>query len=72
MTSFFLTDKKLFACQSGLLHTHYAEVGNMYRDMRGVSAQAVSKWERAACYPDITFLPEIAALLPCSVCNFLA
>lgn len=33
----------------------------------GVSAQAVSKWEREECYPDITFLPEIAALLQCSI-----
>ncbi|MBR3692731.1 MAG: helix-turn-helix transcriptional regulator [Clostridia bacterium] len=33
----------------------------------GVSAQAVSKWEREECYPDITFLPEIAALLHCSI-----
>lgn len=33
----------------------------------GVSAQAISKWERVECYPDITFLPEIAALLGCSI-----
>ena len=32
-----------------------------------VSAQAISKWERVECYPDITFLPEIAALLGCSI-----
>ena len=36
----------------------------------GVSAQAVSKWEREECYPDITFLPELAALLECSVNDF--
>jgi len=36
----------------------------------GVSPQAVSKWERVVCYPDITFLPELAEILHCSVCDF--
>ena len=36
----------------------------------GVSAQAISKWERELCYPDITFLPDIASLLCCSVNDF--
>ncbi len=36
----------------------------------GVSAQAISKWEREECYPDITFLPELAALLLCRVDDF--
>ncbi|MBO5305466.1 MAG: helix-turn-helix transcriptional regulator [Clostridia bacterium] len=36
----------------------------------GVSAQAISKWEREECYPDITFLPEIASLLTCNVDDF--
>lgn len=36
----------------------------------GVSAQAISKWEREECYPDITFLPELAELLSCDVNDF--
>lgn len=36
----------------------------------GVSAQAVSKWERATCYPDITLLPQLAAVMQCSVEDF--
>ena len=36
----------------------------------GVSAQAISKWEREECYPDITFLPELAAMLLCRVDDF--
>ena len=38
----------------------------------GVSAQAISKWERNVCYPDITFLPRIAEILTCSVNDFFA
>ncbi|MBR6680277.1 MAG: helix-turn-helix domain-containing protein [Clostridia bacterium] len=36
----------------------------------GVSAQAISKWERKECYPDITLLPDVAELLSCSVNDF--
>ena len=42
------------------------ELGNLL----GVSAQAVSKWERKECFPDITFLPDIASLLCCSINEF--
>ena len=36
----------------------------------GISAQAISKWEREVCYPDITFLPILAEVLGCSVNDF--
>ena len=36
----------------------------------GVSAQAISKWEREECYPDIIFLPEIADILSCKINDF--
>jgi len=36
----------------------------------GVSAQAISKWERTECYPDITFLPTLAKLIGCSIGDF--
>ena len=36
----------------------------------GVSAQAISKWEREECYPDIIFLPEIAGILSCKINDF--
>ena len=41
-----------------------------FSDLIGISAQAVSKWEREECYPDITFLPRLAKLLECSVDEF--
>jgi len=36
----------------------------------GVSAQAVSKWERVICYPDITVLYELSRILGCRVDDF--
>lgn len=41
-----------------------------FGELVGVSAQAISKWEREECYPDITFLPELATLLNCNVDDF--
>lgn len=43
-----------------------------FGELIGVSAQAISKWERSECYPDITLLPALAALLGCSVNDFFA
>jgi transcriptional regulator with XRE-family HTH domain len=36
-----------------------------------VSGQAVSKWEREECYPDITLLPGLANLFNCTVDEIL-
>ena len=36
----------------------------------GVSAQAVSKWEREICYPDVILLPTLAKILGVSVNMF--
>lgn len=33
----------------------------------GVSAVAISKWEREICYPDIFLLPEISNLIGISI-----
>lgn len=41
-----------------------------FGELLGITPQAVSKWERMECYPDITFLPVIADLLGCSVNDF--
>ena len=38
--------------------------------LMGVSAQAVYKWERGICYPDITVLPYLAKIVGCSVDDF--
>ena len=38
----------------------------------GLSPQAISKWEREECYPDITFLPTLAETLGCTVDDFFA
>ena len=36
----------------------------------GVSPQAVYKWEKEICYPDITFLPLIAEVIGCAIDDF--
>ena len=36
----------------------------------GVSRQAISKWERQECYPDITLFPSLARLLGCDIRDF--
>lgn len=57
------------------------EIGNQIKALRlrrglsqetvaqqfGLTAQAVSKWERGAAMPDITLLPEIAAYFGVSI-----
>ncbi|MBQ4573758.1 MAG: helix-turn-helix transcriptional regulator [Clostridia bacterium] len=37
----------------------------------GVTAQAVSKWERTLCYPDITILAQLSEVLECSIGELL-
>ena len=39
-------------------------------EMLEVSSQAVSKWERKDCYPDISLLPVIADAIGCKVDDF--
>ena len=34
-----------------------------FGEMLGVTSQAVSKWERDVCCPDIPLLPELAEVL---------
>ena len=36
----------------------------------GVSPQAVCKWEKEICYPDITFLPSLAGVIGCMIDDF--
>ena len=38
--------------------------------MIGVSAQAIHKWEKGICYPDILFLPHLAQILDCKIDDF--
>ncbi len=38
----------------------------------GVSTQAVYKWEKQICYPDIMLLPHLARILECQTDAFFA
>lgn len=46
--------------QHGLTQSDFGE-------LLGVSTQAVSKWERELCYPDIFLLPYISNLIGVSI-----
>ena len=54
--------------------TEFRKLNSLSQDefgrLIGVSRQAVSKWEREECYPDITLLPALAALLGCGINDF--
>ena len=66
MTKVIVSEKiKTYRREHGLTQEKFGE-------LLGVSAQAISKWEREECFPDITFLPEIASLLHCNVNDFFA
>ena len=42
-----------------------------FGELLGVSTQAVSKWERELCYPDIFLLADISNLIDVSVDELL-
>ena len=64
MKQIVIADKiKTYRRTHGLTQAEFAQ-------LLGVSPQAISKWERCECSPDITMLPELAALLSCSVNDF--
>ena len=46
--------------QNGLTQGEFGE-------LLGVSTQAVSKWERELCYPDIFLIPDISDLIGVSI-----
>ena len=46
--------------QHGLTQSEFGE-------LLGVSTQAVSKWEREVCYPDIFLLADISNLIGVSI-----
>ena len=64
-----------------MIRVTIAEKIKMYREkkrltqsefgkMIGVSAQAIYKWEKGICYPDILFLPYLAQILNCQIDDF--
>jgi len=41
-----------------------------FGNMLGVSAQAVSKWEREVSYPDVMLWPLLSKILCCKIDDF--
>ena len=56
---------KAYRQEKGLTQSAFGRRG-------GVSAQAVSKWEKGLCYPDIFWLPQLAQELGCRIDDFFA
>jgi len=56
--------------------TEFRKLNSLTQDelgrLIGVSRQAVSKWEREECYPDITLLPALAELLGYDINDFFS
>ena len=46
---------------------HHGLTQGEFGELLGVSTQAVSKWEREICYPDIFLLPAISELIGISI-----
>ena len=64
MTKIVISEKlKKYRYDHKLTQTEFGELLN-------VSPQAISKWERCECYPDIILLPKLAQILGCSVNDF--
>lgn len=43
-----------------------------FGELLGVTSQAVSKWERGICCPDISLLPELAQILSVQIQELFA
>ena len=52
--------------------TNFMMRDNMMKELIGVSAQAVCKWEQNICCPDIVFLPQLAKILGCTTDDFFS
>ena len=50
---------------------HHGITQSEFGELLGVSTQAVSKWERELCYPDIFLLADISNLIGVSVDELL-
>ena len=64
MTKIVISEKlKQYRKEHNITQAEFGELIN-------VSPQAISKWERCECYPDIILLPKLAEIFGCSVSDF--
>ncbi len=54
---------KIYRAENNISQSEFGKI-------MGVSPQAVYKWEKEICYPDITILPSLAELIGCMIDDF--
>ena len=66
-----MTVSKIFVSKKIKEYREEKQISQLeFGKLLGVTPQAVSKWEKEICYPDIFLLPDLAEILDCQIDDF--